>query len=153
MSVVSNSSGIPVASTISSAQLLSVPYWTKYTKTYTDLSTAGLTNDIELFSLPAKTVIHKTVVKHSVAFSGSTIASYTISVGIAGTLAKFIAAFDVFQAVAATTFSSAATTINQSPENFTSAVSVRIAAVAVGANLSAATAGSVDMWVETSLLP
>lgn len=151
--LVKSSSGKLVESTMTDAKLLSMPYWTKYTVTYTDMSFAGLTNDITLFTLPLKTLIHKVIIKQSTAFAGSTIASYTLSVGIVGTLAKYIAAYDVFAAVAATTFGVAATTINAQPENFTAGVAIRVAAIAVGANLSAATAGAADIWVETSLLP
>lgn len=124
--------------------------WTKYTVPYTSLATAGLTNDIELFSLAAKTMIHNVVLKQSTAFSGGLIATYTVSVGITGNLVKYAAAFNVFQAAGAATFG-----LNVLPgiENFTGATSIRIAAISTVGNLNAATAGSVDAFVLTSLLP
>jgi len=125
--LVSSASGIPTASTITTTQLASTSYWTKYTVLYSALATAGVTNDIELFSLPAKTVVEKVIIKTSTAFLGGLIATYTLSVGISGTLAKYIAAFDVFQTVGATVFGFSAATVASTPENFSSAVSVKVA--------------------------
>lgn len=81
-----------------------VPNWRKYTVTHGDLATAGTTVNIELFKLPEGAVIHAVRVKHSEAFGGGSLASYVISIGVAGDLAKYISAFDVFQAVAANAF-------------------------------------------------
>ena len=115
----------------------------KHTKTYADLATAGVTNNITLFSLGAGQVIHKVKIKHSIAFAGGALASYTISLGITGELAKYATAFNVFQAAAGTTMQ-----LSEGPwtEDHGAAVDVKIAAVSTGANLDAATAGSVDVW-------
>ncbi len=136
---------------VSSDAILSAPKWTKYSVVHTALQAAALTNNIELFSLPAKTVIHKVIIKPTTAFAGTT--SYTLSVGIAGTLAKYIAAFDVKQVVANTTFGVAAATINATPENFGSATSIRLAAVSTVEDLDDSTAGAADIYVLTSTLP
>lgn len=124
--------------------------WTKYTKTFTNLSAAALTNDIELFQLAAKEMIHAVLIKASTAFSGGTIATYTVSVGPTGTLAKYGIALDVKQATGATVFG-----MNLLPgiESFSGATSIRIAAISTIANLNAATAGSVDVFVLKSTLP
>lgn len=79
-----------------------LPFWRKWTVGHADLQTAGLTNNIELFQLPAGGVLHGLKVKHSEAFAGTGITDYKVSVGIAGTLAKFIADFDVDSAVSNT---------------------------------------------------
>lgn len=121
-----------------------IPRWRKYTKAYGDFSTAGTTNNIELFSLPPACVIHAVKIKHSTAFSGGAISAYTISVGITGTLAKYAAAFDVFQAASATAFSITGTI---GSESHTAVTSIKVAATSTSANLNAATAGSVDVWV------
>lgn len=123
------------------------PKWFKFTKTFTDLAFAGTSNDIELFSLPAGAVIHAVKQKHSAAFTGGAIATYTTSVGIVGTLAKYAAAFNVFQAPGNTVFQVTGTI---GSENHGAVTSIRIAAVSSGANLNAATAGSVDVWVQIS---
>lgn len=151
--LVADSNGIPSAATMTTTQLGTTSYWTKYTVLYSALATAGVTNNIELFSLPAKTVVEKVIIKTSIAFLGGLIATYTLSVGIAGTLAKYIAAFDVNQAVGATVFGFSAATVASTPENFSSATSVKVAAISTVGNLDAATQGSVDIYVLTSLLP
>jgi len=125
------------------------PVWVKYTKTFTDLSAAALTNDIELFQLAARGVIHSAIIKASTAFSGGLIATYTLSLGVSGTLAKYAIAFDVKQAAGATVFA-----LNTLPgmESATTATSIRLAAISTVGNLNAATAGSVDIWVLQSIL-
>ncbi len=148
-----SSAGKLVEGTITSAQLLSMPYWTKYTVLYSALSFAGTSNDITLLTLPSKAVVHGVVIKHSVAFSGGSLTTYTLSVGIVGTLAKYIAAFDVFQAVANGTFGASGAAIpGTMPESLGATTAIRVAAVG-SHNLSTATAGSADIWVQTSLLP
>ena len=132
------------------AVALTVPFWTKYTVTYSQLAAGALTNDIQLFSLPARGTIHAVVVKHSASFTGGAIATYTLSVGITGTLAKYASAFNVFQAPGNTVLQSSGGTFT---ENTVAATSVRVAATSTGANLSAATAGSATIWVLTSTLP
>lgn len=128
-----------------------LPVWTKYTVTYTQLSAAALTNDIALLTLPAKTLIHHVVIKQTTAFAGTT--TYTLSVGVSGTLAKYIAAYDVKPAVAATTFGASATNIQATLESFGGTTSVRVAATATVENLDQASAGVADIYVQTSTLP
>ena len=125
---------------------LLVPRWKKFTVTHTDLQTAGLTNDIELFTLPGGGIIERIMMKHSEAFAGAGISDYDISVGIAGNLTKYAAAFDVDQAIGDTVFALVA---NAGCETFNSGgASIRVSAVSVGANLDQTTAGSLDIWVK-----
>lgn len=126
---------------------LNVPCWTKYTFTFSDFSTAATTNSITLFSLRAGGVIHAVKIKHSTAFSGGAIASYTVEAGIAGNTTKYAPAFDVFQATGATTY---AITNDGFGESHTASTTIQITATSTGANLDAATAGSVDVWVLAS---
>ena len=118
------------------------PAWTKYTKTHLDFQTAALTNNIELFSLPAYGVIQGVIISHSTAFVGTGITAYTISIGIASILAKYASAFDVFQATG-NSVKQASDALDL--ENKAMATSIRIAATSVGANLDQSTAGSVDV--------
>lgn len=127
--------------------------WTKYSVTHVAMRAAALTSNITLFTLAPKHVVHKIILKPSVAFAGTGITAYTISLGIAGTLDKYIAAFDVLQAVAATTFGLSAASVNATPESFSAGVAVKIAATAVDANLDQSTAGTLDIYVLTSHLP
>jgi hypothetical protein len=121
--------------------------WKKYTVSYAALSAAALTNDIELFSLPAKHTIHGVVIKHNTPFTGGAISAYTLSVGVVSNLAKFSTAFDVFQAAASNVMQDSA---NLDTEDIASSTSIRLAAISVGANLDQATAGSVDIYVQLS---
>jgi hypothetical protein len=126
------------------------PVWTKYSIGYAALAAAATTNNITLLTLPAKTLITRVVIRHTEAFSGGSLSSYTISVGIAGTLAKYCAAFDVFQAVSGTAFG--VSTVAQTLESFTSDTAIKVAAVG-SHNLNTATTGSVDIYVQTAELP
>jgi len=132
------------------AVALTVPFWTKYTVTYTQLSAAALTNNIQLFSLGARQTVHAVVIQHTASFTGGAIATYTLSVGITGTLNKYASAFNVFQAPGNTVLQSSGGAFT---ENTGASTSVRVAATSTGANLSAATAGSATIWVLTSTLP
>ena len=124
--------------------------WTKYTVAATAFTAAATSEDVELFSLPGRETIHAVVIKHTTAFSGGTLAAMTLTVGITGTLAKYAAVFDVFQATGDTVFA-----YNNLPdtENFGAATSIRAAAVSTGDTLDNVGTGSADIWVLTSLLP
>lgn len=127
-----------------------IPVWIKYTVTAAQLSAAALTNSITLVSLPAGGVVHGVKIKHSAAFTGGLLSAYSVSVGVAGSLDKYASAFDVFQAVSDTTFQ---ITSSFNSENHGAAVNLLVTAVSIGANVSAAAAGSVDIWVLRSTLP
>lgn len=126
------------------------PSWTKYTLSYTDFSTAGTTNDVELFSLAAKETIHQIIIHHTAAFTGGAITAYTLSVGIGGNFTKYTSSFDVFQTASDTVFQSST---DNNMEDFGSATSIRIQAKSTGDNLDQAATGSVDVYVQTSSLP
>ena len=125
--------------------------WTKYTVLFSDIAAAALTNDIELFQLPAKGVIHQCILKHTQAFTGGAIATYTLSVGIAANFIKYAAAFNVFQAPGNAIFGFNSL---QNMEGFgPGATSIRVRAVSTVGNLNAATQGSCNIWVLSSKLP
>lgn len=123
--------------------------WTKYTIAETAFTESATSEDIELFSLAAKQMIEKIVIKHSAAFTGGTLSAFTLSVGIVGDLTKYAAAFDVFQAIGATVFQLSETA---GIENFGDSTSIRLAAVSTGDDVVNANTGSVDVWVFTSKL-
>lgn len=125
------------------------PRWFKFSKTYADLSTGAGSNNIELFSLPARGVIHAVIIKHTTPFTGGTISAYTLSVGITGNLTKYTSAHSVFGAAADTTFLISNVV---GMENFGSVTSIKLSAISTGANLSAATQGAVEVYVLASLV-
>lgn len=121
-----------------------------FTKTYTDLAAASTTNNIQIYSLPAKGVIHAAYIKHSQQFTGGTLTTYHVSVGPAGNLTKYAPSFAVYLGVSDTNFQLSSVV---GSENFGSATSIRLQASSAGANLNAATQGSVDVWLLVSTLP
>lgn len=131
---------------------LATPTWVKKTLTYTQLAAAALTNSVALFNLPAKGVIHAVRIKHSASFTGGGITAYTVSVGITGSLTKYAGAFNVFQAVADTSAGKQITGTVGTESDLT-ATSILATATSTTSNLNAATAGSVDIWVQISTVP
>lgn len=125
------------------------PQWVKVTKTHSDFSTAGLTNDISIYALPSKGYIHDVKIIPSTAFSGGTISAYTISVGIAGSLTKYAIATNTF------TGNTTLTTIHTpliGLESTSGATDIRAQAVSVTGLLNAATAGSADIYLLISII-
>lgn len=146
-----DANGLPIALAMSPSQISTVGTWSKYSITAADLAASSTVNDIELFQLPAKGVIHKVVIKHTTAFSGTV--TYNLSVGTSGNLTKYVSLFDVKQAVSGILFALGATSVNISPENFSASTSIRVSAVSTVNNLSSATQGAADIYVLTSQLP
>ncbi len=121
-----------------------VPKWIKVTKSYTDFSTGGLTNTIDVITLPAGWVIHANIIKPTQSFTGGIISAYTVSLGIEGNLVKYGAAFNVLQAPGATVQQ---LTSSLFVENWDAGVAIKATAISVTANLDAATQGSVDIYM------
>jgi hypothetical protein len=122
----------------------SVAQWIKLVRNYSDFATAGLTNDIEIYSLPAGWAISRELIKHSTSFSGGTIATYTISLGIVGNLTKYSTPFNVLSAPSDTNFQPYGAA---AVENWGSATSIRAAAISTVGNLDAATQGVVEVYL------
>lgn len=122
----------------------------KITKGFADFSTAGLTFDIEVFNLLGKNAMHILRIKHSEAFAGTGITALTLSLGLAGELDKYLLPFDVLQAPGDTVQDSVSLFALESDSGVTS---IKIAAIAEGANLDQLSAGSVDVWILKSVLP
>jgi hypothetical protein len=116
--------------------------WLKFTVSHTALQAAALTNDIALYSLPAGGNLHGVKMKASTAFAGTAISGYSCSVGLSGDTQRYASNFDVLAAVAATNF--LISDVTDSRDNGSS-VSIRIAAVSVGANLNQSTQGVVQV--------
>ena len=124
--------------------------WRKFTLTYAQLAAAATTKTIDLFSLPKGHIIHAVQIKHSTAFAGGGLTTYTIQVGITGTLNKYLSAFNVFQTVAdAARALQAVALASLASESPSAAVAIKVTATGSG-NTDLATAGQVDIWVWTS---
>jgi len=114
----------------------------KFSLTYADLTTAGTTQTIALFTLPANAKILGVYQKHSVAFAGGSLSSMTVSVGSAIGATQFTATFDVFQAVADTTVQETAMF-----KSGTAAAQVVNSYWTGSHNVNTATAGALDICV------
>jgi len=121
--------------------------WIKYTLSHTAFQALATQNPITLFTLNATQDIHRIVIKHSTPFAGTGITSYTISVGIGSNFTKYAPAFNVFQATGSTVFQETFSALGI--EDFSSGTPIKVVATA-NVNLSNSTAGSVDIWVQTS---
>lgn len=123
--------------------------WQKSTIAYTSVQTGALTNQLTLFTLPAKGIITGLAVKHSTLFSGGAIATCVVQLGIVGQLTKFVPSFDIKQAVADQAFT------NVTPGyigSWASGTAITANFISTGANLSALTQGSVDIEYQYQLL-
>lgn len=119
------------------------PYWVTYTVDHAQLDAAALTKDIELFSLLAGYMIHNVLISHSVQFDdapATNFTSYLVSVGVAGDLTKYASQFELHQAPGDGIGQISSIAGIESKGN--TATSIRLAAVSEGANLNAATQGT-----------
>jgi len=126
-----------------------LPVWRKITKTYADFASAANTNTVTLFTLPAMGIIHQVVIKHGAAFTGGALTGYTVAVGTADKNSKYASPFDVFQSVDNAALQSA---VGGFMENSGSGLLITATATSAGAQLNAASQGSVDIWVLCSVL-
>lgn len=117
----------------------------KVTISYTQLQTAGLSNAIQAFSLPARAMLKSVLIKHSTAFIGGSISAVQAQVGPSGAYTNLIEGFDIFQSVADLAFDNVAANFIAS---FANPTPIYLNAIAVGANLSALTQGSVDIYYD-----
>lgn len=123
------------------------PQWMKITKAYTDFSTAGLSNTITIATLPAKSVVHSTIVNPTTTFVGGIISAYSVSVGMINTV-DLMPASSVLT-IPSRPFSSSLTLAG----TIGSTQAITATAIAVTGLLNAATQGSVDIYLLVSILP
>ncbi len=127
-----------------------VPSWDKYTIGEAALTDADTSEDIALFTALQYQKVHAITIKHSAAFTGGGLSSMTVSIGTAGSPTYYATEYDIFQAVGDLVFLD---------ENIFGSVTMAAAGHAViarftsgGANVADATAGSIDIWMQTSLI-
>ncbi len=142
----------------------SVPKWIKITKTYADFSVASTSQGVLLFILQSKGIIHDAYIKHSQEFIGGGLSSYIAKLGSSTINNDFTDELDVFSAptdssylglnVPSSALSQASYPFRSlSPLIGTTNKSIYIYVDSIGANLNAATQGSVDIWFLISTLP
>jgi hypothetical protein len=133
--------------------------WIKYTKPYTDFQTAGTTIDVTLNAGAAGQFIHEIVLNVAVAFVGTGITS--IDANLKYDTVSIISLLNL--ATTATGYqadSIANATKGEWPKgnalgigSLTAAKVLKVTVTSFGANLSALTAGSLEVWVNVSTLP
>jgi hypothetical protein len=128
------------------------PQWTKYTFPYTNFTAASTTEQVTLFSLPAKGLIHYCVQKHSTSFAAPGLSYLSVTIGLSGDPARYCPILNVYAAVGTSSafIPSGSAFI---PESFTASTAIVVTGISTGANLNTLTAGSLDVWVLTSTLP
>lgn len=153
---------------ITASQAAGIPVWTDYTVGYASLQAAAYTKTVALFSLPAKTMVSRIVVKYNTAFSGAgfTDSGLSFAVGVAGTVDKYFNTSDITAAGAvSSTYYGTQDSSTNVPEHATAATTVNVTVVSYdatpddpeipedGALLSTLTAGSLTVSVQTSVIP
>lgn len=120
----------------------------KITKSFTDFAVAAPTNDISIFTLPAKAIIHHVAIYPVTSFIGGDLemTGYGISIGIIGDLDKYTGLWSMQPPILP--FLSEVQLI----ESMTTTTDIRAAASGFGTNLNEATQGVVDMWIYYSVL-
>jgi len=126
------------------------PVWLKFTFSHTAFQTAALTNNSVTLNLPENGMLEKVVIKQSTQFAGTGIGNYSISLGTLGDGTKYSEAHLVSIAPSNT---QRLITISPDIESFTAVTNLRVTATSTGANLDQSTAGSVDIYVQVSILP
>lgn len=128
-----------------------IPIWQKASVTATDLSAASHTKTLTLDVLAANEIIHAVVVVPRTVFSGGAIASYAITIGISGTVNKYLASSDLLATPSATLiYAKTPTTIQPEATSGTTTVSIYATS---DVNTSVATSGTFDVYWLTSILP
>jgi hypothetical protein len=124
--------------------------WVKVANAFTfaAFSAAATTNTIPVFFLPAAAIISGIKIFPKTSFSGPGITGYTISVGDGTLSTAYADAFNVFQATGPLVYSLAS---NFGGESLVAATQIYATATSTGANLSAATAGIVDILAEIAI--
>lgn len=126
------------------------PVWVKVGSAlpYTTFQTAATTISVTLFSLISAGVVHAVKLKTSTAFVGTSISALTVRIGIIGNTDKYMSDFNLLSAVTGTNFD---LTSAIGTESHTAATDIKITLDSTGANLSALTAGTVDVWALLSV--
>ena len=127
---------------------LLLPRWQKFTLSYSQFVADDVTADATIAMLPAGTVVHAVKQKHSVAFTGGDVSACTVSVGVSGNLTKYAAAHDVFQEVGSTVQQITGTV---GTEDHAAEVALIARLTTTTANTSELEAGTLDIWVLTSV--
>lgn len=139
----------PMVNAAGNGWVLGSPAWNSVIIPFSSLQTAGLTKTVTAFSLPPGFMLNGVVVKTQTAFAGTSITSLLGNVGVSGDTSKFIGAYDLRATVSDTNFDYDTANLIASWAN---ATTVQLAVTAIGANLSALSAGSLAVYYSYSAI-
>lgn len=128
-----------------------VPTWRKFTILETALTGASTTEDEALFTASQLEKILGVCIKHSAAFTGGGLTTFTVSVGLAGDVEFYSDPQNIFQVPGDTVKLDTNTFGSQTMASGGHAIIAHF--ISTGDNVVAATAGSVDIWMLTSVMP
>lgn len=128
-------------------QISGASLWRKYTVGYAALQTAGLTNNVTLFTLPANGAIEGAFADVATAFSGTAIVTLGVTLGDGGLATRYMSSFTVLSTGLLTP--SAGIWVPST----SGTTDIKAYATAVGANLSALSQGSLNVWIKWGTLP
>lgn len=125
--------------------------WVMMALGHADFQIAANNNAVPVYTLPPKTAIVAVYLAHQQEFLGGAIATYTLSVGIAGTLQKFANNFDVFQIPGGTVFAPT-NNLAAAIEDYNNPVDILVNAISTGATLDASIQGAGEIQILISTL-
>jgi len=123
-----------------------MPTWQKVTIGFAAIQTAALTNTLPLITLPTLGIVHAAFANVTTLFSGGAIATITVNVGPAGSLAKYMAASSIATAVLV----AGVAPLTPGPESNSTTTAIQAVFISTVANLSALTQGSIDIYLLVS---
>ncbi len=124
--------------------------WIKYSYTFADFAFAGLSKDLLVVTLDPKQMIQNVLLHASIGFTGGGTSSYAVSVGsVGGDIEDIIEPNGVFNPGGSDSYAQSAGPVIY---DFALPTEIRIKAVS-DVNLNLATAGSLDVWIQSSILP
>ena len=122
----------------------------KLTKVYSDFADASTSKTITLTTLPAGAVFNSAKAKHSASFTGGAVSAATLEVGISSDHDKYLVAFNVFQATGNATLGYNTPEVAETHAGAGTAITGTL--TTTSANTDQLTAGSVDIWIEYSVI-
>lgn len=130
-----------------------VAHWVHFTVTYSDLATAAPTNQVTLYTLPLKGVLHGAMIHDTTSFNDSggpaVMTQYSLALGTVANPVILVDNADIFQAPSDTL--SYSSNVVDAP-NFGGTTDV-VMTVTSDQNLDTATQGQADVWLYVSTLP
>lgn len=128
-----------------------VPRWEKFVIEAADLAAIGASTSgaVTVLTLPDNGMVHAVKIRSAVQFAGGSVSALSGTVGVAGTVDKYAAAYDMWAAPGDANF---AVTFTAGTEENTLAgggagTAILLTVTATGDNLDALSAGEVHVWV------